>query len=215
MYYKNFILVFTFNLNLFDFIYQNVLTDTVYYVLNQLSWYILIQHLKIIKVLSKETNFNKIKQQTRKQEIGAVLFVVLFSIVWLGVITARNYFIIIYDDIDGSFINIGYYTFLTWILMMMVINEIFLYKLLNRLMKISLNFYYKTKMKTLRMLSITNTIFYFSYGFFNLFLAIFDPDIDEIVGLVPTESHSNFLVRLLYLLWLIICYNYLYRIYYM
>ena len=105
---------------------------------------------------------------------------------------------------DSSLFNIGYHAFIACMLMVMTANEYFLYRLLNRLMKVHLNFYYKKQMKSLRMLAFANVIFYFTYGTLNLVIAIIEPDINEIVGLVPSDNHSSSLIRIMYLLWLII-----------
>ena len=179
-------------------------TPLLYYIFNQLSWYILIQHLKYTRLLARQTSYDTIKSYIRKQEMGAILFVVLFSVVWLCIIIFRNYFLILRRDEDSSLFNIGYHAFIACMLMVMTANEYFLYRLLNRLMKVHLNFYYKKQMKSLRMLAFANVIFYFTYGTLNLVVAIIEPDINEIVGLVPTDNHSSSLIRIVYLLWLII-----------
>ena len=70
-------------------------TPLLYYIFNQLSWYILIQHLKYTRLLARQTSYDTIKSYIRKQEMGAILFVVLFSVVWLCIIIVRNYFMIL------------------------------------------------------------------------------------------------------------------------
>ena len=190
------------DLNLSKYFSLRVTTDLfemflLYYMLNQLSWHILVLHINKYRYIAIGGEYSLIKNQIRQHEKKVLLFVILIYL-FLRAIWLADDIIIEFAYSSSHLASRIYHGIYAFIALVLVLNEFKLYQQLKSTMINYLNFYYKNYQKNIRMLKYVNITFYITFGGIHLVIAIFNIQLDSIVGLSTIKGNTSY-ARLAYL----------------
>ena len=115
---------------LIDIVFDVIASLFLYYIINQLSWFILIKHLNTYAKMRRGSKFEDCRKQIRVVEFRSTIFAVLFqiifisSIVWIDTVFQYNKL----DIVLKNSILYGIYALISFIL---AISEFLLFKQLQ------------------------------------------------------------------------------------
>ena len=190
------------DLNLSKYFSLRVTTDLfemflLYYMLNQLSWYLLILHISKYRLLTQGLNYQNIRTQIRSMEKKALIIIVV-SYIFLRVIWLVNDTLVEFAHDPLNIASRIYHSIYALVAFILVLNELRIYNNMKWTMIKYLNYYYKSYCDNIRKLKFANLSFYATFGLIHLGIAIFGIQLDSIVGLSTIKDYHS-ISRLVYL----------------
>ena len=172
-----------------------------YYILNQLAWYMLIVHLETYRLLAEDANYRDWKTIIKRNEWIFLILSIIVSTFWIGIRVLYDIFGIFSFQWTQLFITISLilraiFEFL------LAINEIYLFMKVKKVMSQNLNYYYNSYRNNLYALVIINVTYFLLWSMHNILDAIFE------IGDKSTRDNKEW-TKILYLIVRVLTFTYL------
>ena len=172
-----------------EIVFDIIGTLFLYYIINQLSSYMLIAHLDEYIKMRYDTSYEQWRKRLRKLEIKALIFAIIFQVLFILTIVGVD-LIFEYNKIDIHLKNSILYGIYALISLTLATCEILLFIKGSKSMKKNLNYYYEKYKKGMACLAITNITWFLTLA--SLFLLVS-------IGQIPFSYFTFYIIFIIML----------------
>ena len=152
-----------------------------YYAMNQLSWYVLVTHLKIYNLILSGKKYKEWKAKIKRIEITSFILLIIVYSVYILTIAAYDILIREYEDAEKILQNVLLCEISSFYFLL-IITELLIYCQLSKVMKQNLNFHYSKNWKSFVVILLVNVTFFFLQFIIILSSLLLDVDRNSIKG---------------------------------
>ena len=139
--------------------YFNSLCCINYYAMNQLSWYILVTHLKTYNSILSGKRYQEWKAKIKRVEIVSFILLIIFYTLYILTIATYDILIREYKDIE-QILQSMLLSEIWLFYIILIVGEIVIYWQLTRTMKQNLNFHYNKNWKNFVVLLVITLVLF-------------------------------------------------------